>query len=243
MKKLAEYPFVNIFHISNIRAVNFNTEVLQNSGKLINKSPIKKFLKRAFDIVFSALVIVFVLSWVSLIIFVLNLFFSRGPLFFIQDRIGKDNKIFPCIKFRSMHAHLSKNHSDYVATTIDDNRISKLGKYLRKFNIDELPQFINVFLGQMSVVGPRPHALAWNDKYLQYVNNINLRHLIKPGVTGLSQINGLRGDVADEDENRRRVTKRFELDLWYIENWSFWLDIQIIILTAWITLKGDRHAC
>jgi len=128
MKKLAEYPFVNIFHISNIRAINFNTEVLQNSGKLINKSPIKKFLKRAFDIVFSALVIVFVLSWVSLIIFVLNLFFSRGPLFFIQDRIGKDNKIFPCIKFRSMHAHLSKNHSDYVATTIDDNRIRKLGK-------------------------------------------------------------------------------------------------------------------
>jgi len=198
--------------------------------------------KRLFDIAFSFVVILLVLSWISVLIHIANMFFSKGPLFFVQDRVGKKNKIFPCIKFRSMHVHCSENHASYKPTTKYDYRICRIGKFLRKFNIDELPQFINVFLGHMSIVGPRPHAIAWNQKYAEYVEEIRMRHRVKPGITGWAQIYGYRGDVCNEEENKKRTKKRIEFDLWYIENWSFLLDIQIIILTAWRMLKGDENA-
>jgi putative colanic acid biosynthesis UDP-glucose lipid carrier transferase len=136
----------------------------------------------------------------------------------------------------------SSSAKEYRATVKDDPRITKLGKILRKTNLDELPQFINVLKGDMSIVGPRPHAISFNNKYSEYVEEIRLRHLVKPGITGWAQINGLRGDVSNEEENKKRTQKRIEYDLWYIENWSMGLDIQIIMLTVWRMLKGDPNA-
>jgi putative colanic acid biosysnthesis UDP-glucose lipid carrier transferase len=123
----------------------------------------------------------------------------------------------------------------------NDPRITKVGKFLRKYNLDELPQFINVFIGDMSVVGPRPHAILYNDFYSKIVDEIRLRQNVKPGITGWAQIHGLRGDVIDEEENRKRTTKRIDYDLWYIENWSFGLDIQIIFLTIWQMIIGKSR--
>lgn len=212
----------------------------------LRKEPLEEVFtrsfKRLFDVTFSLLVIVLVFSWMSVLVYIANIFFSKGPLFFVQDRVGKKNKIFPCIKFRSMNVHSSENHASFKVTTQRDERVSFIGKYLRKFNIDELPQFINVLLGHMSVVGPRPHAIAWDKKYSEYVEENRMRHRVKPGITGWAQIHGYRGDVSEEEENKKRTRKRIELDLWYIENWSFGLDIQIIALTIWNMLKGDENA-
>jgi len=212
----------------------------------IRKEPLEevfaRLIKRLFDVVFSSFVIVFILSWLSIIIWLVNKLYSPGPLLFVQDRIGKDNKSFKCFKFRTMHFNKTANNAGFTPTTKNDDRISKIGKILRKTNIDELPQFINVFNGTMSVVGPRPHAIAFNDKYAEYVEEIRLRHRVKPGITGWAQINGARGDVVDEKENKKRTRKRIELDIWYIEHWSFSLDIQIIFLTVWNMLRGDPNA-
>jgi putative colanic acid biosynthesis UDP-glucose lipid carrier transferase len=120
-----------------------------------------------------------------------------------------------------------------------DARVTKTGGFLRKSNLDELPQFINVLKGEMSVVGPRPHPIAFNEVYSQIVDEIKLRSLVKPGITGWAQAHGFRGDVPDAEENRKRTLKRIEFDIWYIENWTFWLDIQIILRTVWQMLKAD----
>ena len=118
----------------------------------------------------------------------------------------------------------------------------RIGRFLRKSNIDELPQFINILKGEMSVVGPRPHPLPYNEIYKQVVDEIKIRSWVKPGLTGWAQVHGYRGDVIDEEENKRRIMKRIEYDLWYIENWSIWLDIQIILLTVWQMIKGETKA-
>lgn len=201
-----------------------------------------RLLKRSFDILFSSFVLLFILSWLIPLIALINKFTSPGPVFFKQDRIGQKNKTFGCYKFRSMRVESSKNKAEYKAVSKEDPRITRFGKILRKSNLDELPQFINVFKGEMSVVGPRPHAIAWNDKYSEYVEEIRLRHRVKPGITGWAQVHGFRGDVEDEELNKKRTRKRIELDLWYIENWTFLLDIQIIFLTVWRMLKGDPNA-
>ena len=123
----------------------------------------------------------------------------------------------------------------------NDQRITKVGNFLRRNNLDELPQFINVLIGDMSVVGPRPHPIPHNYVYSKIVDEIRLRQNVKPGVTGWAQIHGLRGDVTDEEENRKRTKQRIDYDLWYIENWSFWLDIQIILLTTWQMIVGKSR--
>jgi putative colanic acid biosynthesis UDP-glucose lipid carrier transferase len=120
----------------------------------------------------------------------------------------------------------------YTPTISDDPRITKVGKFLRKSNLDELPQLINVIQGNMSIVGPRPHAIAFHEKYAQFVTNIDKRLMVKPGITGLAQIRGFRGDVSDENENRKRTCKRIAYDIIYIKNWTLKLDIFIIITTA-----------
>ncbi len=199
-----------------------------------------RFVKRSFDISFALLVAVLVLSWLFPLIFVITLFLDRGPLFFIQDRLGTRNQKFKCIKFRTMMPQ--KIQTDEFKPVIDnDPRITKVGKFLRKYNLDELPQFINVLLGDMSVVGPRPHAISYNNQYSKIVDEIRLRQNVKPGITGWAQIHGLRGDVTDEEENRRRTKQRIDFDLWYIENWSFTLDIQIILLTIWQMIVGKSR--
>ncbi|QQS36354.1 MAG: exopolysaccharide biosynthesis polyprenyl glycosylphosphotransferase [Ignavibacteriales bacterium] len=196
-----------------------------------------RFLKRIFDINFSLLVFALVLWWLIPVIYLLNLINSRGKLFFIQERTGAHGKTFNCYKFRTMHE--SKQTDTFVPVVQDDPRITELGKILRRTNLDELPQFINVFKGDMSVVGPRPHMISFQKIYEQMVEEIKIRSWVKPGITGWAQIHGLRGDVPDFEENKKRMKKRIDYDLWYIENWSPWLDIQIILLTGWQMVKGD----
>ncbi|MFA5803356.1 MAG: undecaprenyl-phosphate glucose phosphotransferase [Melioribacteraceae bacterium] len=201
-----------------------------------------RFVKRTFDIFFSLAVLILVLSWLIPLISIIVKLSSRGSIFFIQDRIGLKNEKFRCFKFRSMYVE-EKVHENYFNPTIEnDQRVTKIGKFLRKSNLDEVPQFWNVLKGEMSVVGPRPHAVAFNQEYIQYFNAIKLRHLVKPGLTGWAQIHGLRGDVADPDENRKRTIERIEYDIWYIENWNFWLDVQIILLTIWQMLTQNTKA-
>jgi len=199
-----------------------------------------RLVKRAFDIIFSFIVTILILSWLYPLILIISLIFDRGPVFFLQDRLGTKNDKFKCIKFRTMQ--YEKVQVDVFKPVVEnDPRITKVGKFLRKYNLDELPQFINVFIGDMSVVGPRPHAISYNDLYSKIVDEIRLRQNVKPGITGWAQIHGLRGDVTDEEENSKRTKLRIDYDLWYIENWSFWLDIQIILLTIWQMIVGKSR--
>jgi len=196
-----------------------------------------KFIKRCFDLAFSFLVLVFIGSWLFLIIAIIQKLTSRGPVFYIQDRVGQKNKIFKCFKFRTMTVD-PKRELTFNPTMKNESSITALGKFLRKANFDELPQFINVLIGNMSVVGPRPHAIQFDKKYSEFVEEIKLRHMVKPGITGWAQIHGLRGDSLDEEENKIKTRERIQHDIWYIENWSFGTDIQIIFLTVFQIIKG-----
>ncbi len=202
----------------------------------------KRILKRLYDLFFSISVIIFILSWLYPIIFILSKLTSRGPVFFIQERIGTKNKRFRCYKFRTMKIENESVDLSIKPVVEDDPRVTRIGKFLRKSNLDELPQFLNVLKGEMSVVGPRPHAVLYNQKYKKIVDAIRLRHNVKPGISGWAQVHGLRGDVVDEEENRRRTEKRIQYDLWYIENWTFTLDIQIILITIWQMIRGKTRA-
>ena len=200
-----------------------------------------RFFKRAFDIFFSLFVIVFIFSWLYPIIFILTKFSSPGPVFFIQDRVGARNEKFRCYKFRTMKVSEKNSAYNFQPVVENDPRVTKVGRMLRKSNLDELPQFLNVLKGEMSVVGPRPHAVLYDQKYGKIVDAIRLRHNVKPGITGWAQVHGLRGDVSDEEENMRRTKKRIEHDIWYIENWSMTLDFQIILITIWQMLRGKTR--
>jgi Undecaprenyl-phosphate glucose phosphotransferase len=194
-----------------------------------------KFIKRAFDICFSLFVIIFILSWMVPVLAVLIKLDSKGPIFFRQKRTGLKNREFSCLKFRSMY----QNDEAHVKQALkNDPRITPIGKFMRRFSIDELPQFFNVLVGDMSVVGPRPHMLKHTEEYSQLIEKYMLRHFIRPGITGLSQVVGLRGETKDIALMRRRV----KTDMFYIENWSFLLDIRIIILTVLNIFRGDKYA-
>jgi Undecaprenyl-phosphate glucose phosphotransferase len=192
-------------------------------------------LKRIFDILFSLIFIIFVMSWLLPIISVLIKIDSNGPIFFTQLRSGKYNKPFKCLKFRTM---IVNSNSDTLQATKDDPRITKFGQFLRKTSIDELPQFINVFFGSMSVVGPRPHMLKHTEEYSKLIEKFLGRHYIKPGITGLAQCMGYRGETKTIDDMQNRV----RLDRYYIENWSFWFDIKIIFLTIISLVRGSDKA-
>lgn len=186
--------------------------------------------KRFFDVVFSLLVITFVFSWLYPIIALLVKLSSKGPVLFIQKRIGQNGVVFNCLKFRTMRN--STQNLRYTPTSYEDPRITSIGRFLRKTNLDELPQFINVFLGSMSIVGPRPHAIAFHNTYSTFIKGIDKRHMVKPGITGLAQVNGFRGDVEDHEENKKRTIKRIEFDIEYIKNWSFKSDLLIVNKTC-----------
>ena len=194
-----------------------------------------KIGKRLFDIAFSFLIFVFVFSWLFPIIALFIKMNSKGPVFFRQKRSGLDNDNFGCYKFRSMYYDQSK---DVVQATKGDSRITLVGAFLRKTSLDELPQFLNVLLGHMSVVGPRPHPLWLNDKYRDNIEKYMVRHFIKPGITGLAQVKGFRGETSDPALMERRI----KMDIFYLENWSFLLDVKIIFLTLFTVLKGDKNA-
>ena len=195
----------------------------------------EKFFKRSFDILFSLFIILFVFSWLYPILAILIKLESKGPVFFIQMRTGRNNTHFKCYKFRSMRVNTD---ADKKQATRDDHRITKIGAFMRKTSLDELPQFFNVLIGNMSIVGPRPHMLSHTEEYSQLTEKFKARHILRPGITGWAQIRGLRGEV----KTAEAMIKRVDADVWYLKNWSFLLDLKIIFLTFWITLKGDKNA-
>ncbi len=193
------------------------------------------FWKRAFDLVLSVIMLV-LLSPVFLIIALLIKLTNNGPIFYKPKRLGMNGLPFTVYKFRSMY-HNDKTVSGGKSTVLNDVRITKVGKYLRKFNLDELPQLLNVINNEMSLVGPRPHRVHLNFTLKQKMNSYLARHWIRPGITGWAQVNGWRGPT----ENKLQYKARTLHDLWYIENWSFWLDIYIMFLTIF-SKKTNKNA-
>jgi putative colanic acid biosynthesis UDP-glucose lipid carrier transferase len=189
------------------------------------------FWKRVFDIAFSSLVIIFLLSWLVPIIAVLIKMSSKGPVFFIQNRVGFLGRSFKCIKFRTMVVNTEANSKQAVQ---DDPRITKLGYFLRNSNLDELPQFFNVLIGHMSIVGPRPHMHSDCYDFSIVVRNYKFRNITKPGITGLAQVKGYRGPAKDIES----IFKRYQWDSFYVRNQGFRLDFRIIGLTIVTTLSG-----
>ena len=217
--KYEYYDYIPILSLRNIP--------LEDSANLI--------IKRAFDIIFSLAVIVFILSWLTPIIAILIKLESKGPVFFKQSRNGFNYKEFDCYKFRSMTPN---NNAHLHQATRGDQRVTKIGKFIRKTSIDELPQFFNVLFGDMSVVGPRPHMVSHTNMYAKRIDKFMVRHFVKPGITGLAQISGFRGEV----ETDKDIIGRVKYDIFYIENWSLLLDLKIIIQTARNAIRGDAKA-
>ena len=222
---LAFYDIKNFFisKISNVPYVSINKLPLDNTFNI--------FLKRTFDIVFSFLVITLILSWLTPLFGLIIKISSKGPVFFVQKREGYRGKPFECIKFRTM---ILNKESDITMADDNDKRLTKFGKFLRLSTLDEMPQFINVFFGDMSIVGPRPHPLKLNAEYSDKILNFNKRHRYKPGITGLSQVNGYSGFISSFDD----MNKRIKTDVFYFKNWSFLLDIKIVFKTILIMVKG-----
>ncbi|ADV48449.1 exopolysaccharide biosynthesis polyprenyl glycosylphosphotransferase [Cellulophaga algicola DSM 14237] len=192
-------------------------------------------VKRVFDIIFSSLVILFVLSWLTPLVWVLMKLDSKGPLFFKQSRHGVNRNTFDCYKFRSM---TKSDTSDTKMASKNDMRITKLGRILRKTSIDELPQFINVLKGEMSVVGPRPHMQLHTEQFEKSVDKYLVRHFLKPGITGLAQIKGYRGEILEQSD----IVNRVRYDIFYMEKWSIQLDISIIYYTVANAIRGEERA-
>ena len=193
-------------------------------------------IKRAFDVLFSLLTLIFIGTWLFPIIAILIKLDSKGSVFFIQKRYGFHDEVFNCIKFRTM---VENKDCSTKTTSENDVRITKIGKFLRKTSLDEMPQFFNVLLGQMSVVGPRPHMLLIDDYYKEKIGRYAVRSLVKPGITGLAQVSGLRGDTGDMDV---QMKKRILADSFYVKNWSLTLDLIIISKTIFLIIKGDKKA-
>jgi putative colanic acid biosysnthesis UDP-glucose lipid carrier transferase len=194
-----------------------------------------RLLKRCFDIIFSGLFLLIIYPIFYLVIAIITKLTNPGPVYFIQDRTGYNGETFKCLKFRSMCVN---DQADNLQATANDTRITYFGRFLRKSSIDEFPQFINVFRGEMSVVGPRPHMLAHTEYYSNLISEYMVRHYIRPGVTGWAQVSGCRGETKTTTEMEKRVKK----DIWYIEHWSVWLDIIIILKTIFGVFIPDQKA-
>ncbi len=218
---------VHIEYFGDLPILSLRSEPLDDVGNRVKK--------RILDIAVSLFVIIFFLSWM-VPIFALLIFIESGEsVFFKQLRTGKNKKSFYCLKFRSMK---SNKDADLKQATANDARITRLGRIIRKTSLDEFPQFINVFKGEMSLVGPRPHMLKHTTDYSKIVDEYMVRQFLKPGITGWAQINGYRGEITNPEQIKMRVDK----DLWYLENWNLWLDIQILFLTIYYVLRGDKNA-
>lgn len=242
--KLAEANKVHISLIPSIIQNNFflydigyiQTQPILNQAKYPLDYYSNFLLKRTFDVIFSIIILVGVCSWLFPIIAILIRSSSKGPVFFIQERYGFHEEVFKCIKFRTM---VVNDESSTKTTSENDSRITTIGKFLRKTSLDEMPQFINVLKGEMSIVGPRPHMLAVDDYYKPKIGRYSLRSLVSPGITGLAQVNGLRGDAGDVEVE---MNKRVLADAFYVRNWSFVLDLVIILKTVLLVLTGDKNA-
>lgn len=204
-----------------------------------HKTPLEdyfnSFVKRIFDIIFSLLVIILVMSWLLPLVAIIIKLESKGPVLFKQKRNGLFYKEFVCLKFRSMYVN---TEADTLQVVKNDKRITPFGRFLRKSSIDEMPQFFNVLMGSMSVCGPRPHMLSLTQIYEKQVHRYKLRHFIKPGITGLAQTHGYRGEIISQED----IINRVKYDIFYIENWSLMLDLKIIYLTIKNAFKGEKKA-
>ncbi len=218
---------VEIDYYGPIPVMTLRSEPLEN---IVNR-----FIKRNFDICFSILVFITILWWFIPLVAIIIKITSKGPVFFMQERSGIKNKSFRVIKFRTMYVN---NRAHQLQATRNDERITPIGKILRRTNLDEMPQFFNVFFGQMSVIGPRPHMLKHTEEYSKIIDKFMVRHLVKPGITGWAQVNGYRGETKDVTDMEGRV----RADVWYIENWSFGLDVKIIIMTIINMIRGEENA-
>lgn len=238
-----ENHLIRFYNVPNIRNYVHRRMYFDMFGNIpilsIRKEPLaqveNRMLKRTFDILFSLLFLCTVFPFIYLIIGAAIKLSSPGPIFFKQKRSGENGKEFWCYKFRSMRVNVD---SDKVQATIDDPRKTKIGDFMRRTSIDELPQFINVLLGQMSVVGPRSHMLKHTEEYSRLIDKYMVRHLVKPGITGWAQVTGYRGETKELWQMEGRV----ERDVWYLEHWTFLLDIYIIYKTVKNAVQGDKEA-
>ena len=220
-KKL-NYQYLGITPVLSLREIPIDT-------------PLNQMIKRIFDILLTSIIIIGILSWLTPLLAILIKLESKGPVFFKQKRNGLDYKEFYCYKFRSMRPNPTA-HIHQVSR--GDERITRVGKFLRKTSIDELPQFINVIKGEMSIVGPRPHMVSHTHMYAERIDKFMVRHFIKPGITGLAQVSGYRGEV----EHDHDIINRVKFDIFYVENWSLLMDMKIIAKTVVKALRGDEKA-
>lgn len=218
--ELERYDHIPVLNITNIPLDDLTNQVV----------------KRGFDVIFSSLVIIFIFSWLFPLLALLIKLESKGPVFFKQKRTGIKNKTFWCYKFRSMYVNAEANSRQACK---GDPRITRMGAFLRKTSLDELPQFINVLLGEMSVVGPRPHMLSHTQEYSKMIEKFMARHFVKPGITGLAQAKGFRGETQDDIN---LMKGRIRLDRFYVSNWSLLFDVRIIYLTVVSMVKGEDKA-
>lgn len=238
-----ENNLIHFYSVPNVRNYlkrRMHLELIGNVPVLdIRQEPLaqpeNRLAKRLFDIVFSLLFLCTIFPIIFIIIGLAIKITSPGPIFFKQKRSGKENKEFWCYKFRSMRVN---KDSDKVQATLNDPRKTRLGNFMRKTSIDELPQFINVLLGDMSVVGPRPHMLKHTEEYSKLIDKYMVRHLVKPGITGWAQVTGFRG----ETKKLWQMEGRVERDIWYLEHWTFMLDLYIIYKTVKNAVKGEKEA-
>ena len=238
--KVRILPNLSEFTSSSIYINNIGLLPVVNVGDLPLDKRENRLLKRIFDIVFSLLFFILLGSFIFPILAIIIKLSSKGPIFFKQERWGLNNKRITCYKFRSMYKESSEidEEGNFQQAFKDDPRITLIGKILRKTNMDELPQFWNVLMGNMSVVGPRPHPTQLNIESMELVDNYMLRHMVIPGITGLAQVNGCRGETRTTEDMQKRVN----FDLYYIQRWNFWLDLQIIIQTVINIFRGDQNA-
>lgn len=239
---LDSYP-VKVRVIPDLKDFSFRTAQIVNYGDIpviqIHPGPLSfwfnRLVKRSFDVFISLVIIIAVMSWLTPILWIGSLFGSHEGVFFRQRRTAIDGKEFSCLKYRSMRTN---READEVSAKRDDKRITPIGKILRQTSIDEIPQFVNVLKGEMSVVGPRPHMLKHTEEYRKLIKRFMLRHTVKPGITGLAQVHGYRGEITCVED----IDKRVEFDVKYIENWSFNLDLRIILRTFWVLFRGQSKA-
>ena len=218
---------MTIDHYADLSMFSSRRDPLEDVGNRIKK--------RLFDVVISVFVIVFILSWLYPLLAILIKLSSKGPVVFKQLRSGISDQPFYCMKFRTMKLN---NQSDQLQASRNDARVTWIGTILRKTSLDEFPQFINVLLGDMSVVGPRPHMLKHTAEFSQMTEHYMVRHLLKPGITGWAQVNSFRGEINHPDQLKDRISS----DLWYLQNWSLMLDIKIVAMTFLRVFVGDKNA-
>ena len=227
LEELLEHPVVHV-EDDGMNFITLREEPLEN--------PLNRYAKRALDIAVSLPVVLLILPPMMFAIWILHRFQSPGSLFFVQKRAGIQNREFQIIKFRSMH----ENNPDETRQAVPgDVRVFGSGRWMRKLSLDELPQFINVLKGEMSVTGPRPHLVEHNAQFAQQMTNYHIRTFVKPGITGLAQVRGFRGEASSSED----IAKRLQSDISYLENWRLALDMSIIVRTAWQMIAPPKTAC